>query len=82
MPTVLSVVGRVPARKRKSGFQRKYAVALKAISNGEIAPEVKPVSLRVKCSTRTASSILAKAVDTDDRFKRDTRGRVTFGEFA
>ncbi len=69
---------RVPGSKRSSNFQRKYAAAIKAIETGDIRPEVKPVSLTVGCSTRTASSILAKAVDSDDRFSRDSRGRVAF----
>lgn len=69
---------RVPGRKRSATFQRKYAAAVKAIEAGSIAPEVKPVSSHVQCSTRTASSILAKACDCDDRFSRDTRGRVRF----
>lgn len=69
---------RVPGRKRAATFQRKYANALKAIEHGQITPEVKPIAGHVQCSTRTASSILAKAVESDDRFARDTRGRVRF----
>ena len=69
---------RVPGGKRSAEFQRKYAKAIKAIEGGTIAPEVKPVVVHVSCGTRTASSILAKAVKDDERFARDSRGRVTF----
>ena len=72
----------VPSRKRKATFQRKYAQAVGAIERGEILPEVKPVAALVACSTRTASSILARAVESDGRFSRDTRGRVVFAEAA
>ena len=73
---------RVPGRKRKQMFQRKYAQAVSAIERREILPEVKPVAALVACSTRTASSILAMAVESDGRFSRDTRGRVVFAEVA
>jgi len=53
-----------------------------AIELGEILPEVKPVSAFVACSTRTTSSILAKAVEADDRFSRDARGSVVFAAVA
>ncbi len=69
---------RVPGGKRSAQFQRKYAQAVKAVTNGVIRPEVKPIADHVACSTRTASSILSKAVQDDCRFSRDTRGRVTF----
>ena len=75
---LISTSNRVPGRKRKQTFQRKYAQAVKAIECGEILPEVKPVAAFVACSTRTASSILARAVESDGRFSRDTRGRVLF----
>lgn len=80
MPVVQARVpaARVPARKRKADFQRKYAKAVSAIAAGEIVAEVKPVGVLVKCSTRTASAILTQAVDSDERFSRDTRGRVQF----
>ncbi len=78
----LRSTSRVPGRKRKQTFQRKYAAAVQAIERGDILPEVKPVSAFVACSTRTASSILAKAVDSDERFTRDIRGRVMFAEVA
>jgi len=69
---------RVPGGKRSARFQRKYAKAVKAIEGGEIKPEVKPVATHVNCSTRTASSILSKAVESDGRFSRDARGRIAF----
>ena len=69
---------RVPGGKRSAQFQRKYAQAVKAIESGVIKAEVKPVSTHVSCSTRTATSILAQAVKEDERFARDSRGRVTF----
>jgi len=72
----------VPGRERKQTFQRKYAQAVLAIELGEILPEVKPVSAFVACSTRTTSSILAKAVEADDRFSRDARGSVVFAAVA
>lgn len=72
------VPSRVPGSKRSIDFQRKYATAIKAIEQGEILPAVKPVMSRVNCSPRTASAVLAKAVDSDSRFSRDTRGRVSF----
>ncbi len=78
----LHSTNRVPGRKRKQTFQRKYAAAVQAIERGQILPEVKPVSAFVACSTRTASSILARAVESDGRFNRDTRGRVVFAEVA
>ena len=74
--------GSVPGRRRAATFQRKYAQAVSAIEGGEILPEVKPVAALVACSTRTASSILARAVESDDRFSRDTRGRVVVAEVA
>lgn len=69
---------RVPGGKRSAQFQRKYAAAVKAVEDGVIAPEVKLVAAHVSCGTRTASSILTRAVKDDERFSRDTRGRVTF----
>ena len=69
---------RVPGGKRSARFQRKYAKAIQGIVNGLIKPEVKPVAAHVSCSTRTASSILTKAVKDDERFSRDTRGRIAF----
>lgn len=69
---------RVLGGKRSAKFQRKYAKAVKAIEAGVIKPEIKPVASHVSCSTRTASSILARAVNVDGRFSRDTRGRVAF----
>jgi len=69
---------RVPGGKRSARFQRKYAKAVKAIKGGVIKPEVKPVAEYVSCSTRTASSILSKAVESDGRFSRDARGRIAF----
>jgi len=56
----------VPGSKRSAKFQRKYAKAIKAIAGAVIKPEVKPVAEYVSCSTRTASSILAKAVKDDE----------------